>query len=73
MMNDFNFYLKWSATVMLIVYTAMTNMQITPANLWVGLISSTMWLIWSLRIQEWSLIVVNAMLVCIGVVGVYTV
>ena len=69
-MRDFNFYLKWSATVVLIIFTIMTNLQITPANLWVGVISSAMWSLWSIRIREWSLIVVNTMMLVIGIVGV---
>lgn len=69
-MKDFNFYLKWSATVVLIAFTVMTNLQMTPANLWVGVLSSAMWSLWSIRIREWSLIVVNTMMLVIGIVGV---
>lgn len=70
MNKDLNFYLKWSATVVLIIFTVMTNLQMTPANLWVGVVSSAMWSWWSIRIREWSLIVVNTMLLGIGLVGV---
>lgn len=69
-MKDFNFYLKWSATVVLIIFTVMTNLQMTPANLWVGVLSSAMWSLWSFRVKEWSLIVVNTMMLGIGIVGV---
>lgn len=69
MNKDFNFYLKWSATVVLIIFTVLTNLQITPLNLWVGVLSSAMWSLWSIRIREWSLIVVNCMMLLIGIVG----
>lgn len=69
-MKNFDFYLKWSATVMLILYTVLTNLQVTPTNLWVGVVSSAMWSLWSIRVKEWSLIVVNTMMLGIGIVGV---
>lgn len=69
-MKDFNFYLKWTATAVLIVFTIMTSLQITPANLYVAALSSAMWSLWSIRIREWSLIVVNCTMLVINIVGI---
>ena len=70
-MKDFNFYLKWSATAITIVFAVMTALQMTPYNVWVANISSLMWLWWSFRVREWSLVVVNAGLLIVYFVGLF--
>jgi len=66
MNKDLNFYIKWTATAVTLAFAVLTSLQITPLNLWVANISSLMWVVWALRIKEWSLVVVN-----IGLLGVY--
>ena len=65
-MKDVNFYLKWSATAVTLAFAVLTAAQITPLNIWFANISSVMWLVWALRIKEWSLVAVNG-----GLLAVY--
>ena len=55
----FNFWLKWLSTAVTLTFAILTSMQITPLNIVVANISSLMWLLWSYRVREWSLVVVN--------------
>ena len=71
MKNDFNFYLKWSATFATLVFAVMTSLQMTPYNIWIANISSLMWLFWAIRVREWSLVVVNAGLLLIYFAGLF--
>lgn len=66
MNKDFNFYLKWSATAVTLLFAVLTSLQVTPLNLYIANISSLMWVMWSARVKEWSLVVVNT-----GLLGVY--
>jgi hypothetical protein len=70
-MKDFNFYLKWAATFLTLAFAVMTSMRLTPYNIWIANISSLMWLIWSLRVKEWSLVVVNTGLLLVYAAGLF--
>lgn len=69
MNKDLNFYLKWSATAITIIFAILTSLQITPLNIWVANISSLMWVIWAIRVKEWSLVVVNIGLLVVYFIG----
>ena len=71
MNKEFNFWLKWSATAITIIFAIMTSMQITPYNVWVANLSSVMWLWWAIRVREWSLVVVNAGLLVVYFAGLF--
>jgi len=71
MNKDFNFYLKWLATAVTIAFAIMTVLQMNPYNVWMANLSCVMWLYWSLRIKEWSLVVVNAGLLTVYFIGLF--
>ena len=71
MKRDLNFYLKWSATAVTLLFAVMTSLQITPYNVWVANLSSAMWVVWALRIREWSLVVVNVGLLLVYFAGLF--
>lgn len=69
MNKDINFYLKWSATAVTLAFAVLTSLQITPLNLYLANISSLMWVVWSIRVREWSLVVVNVGLLLVYFLG----
>lgn len=71
MIRDTNFFLKWSATAMTIAFAVMTSLQITPYNVWLANVSCVVWLWWSIRVKEWSLVVVNSALLAVYFVGLF--
>lgn len=70
-MLNLNFWLKWTATAFLIAFAILTSLDIEPLNIWVANISTLLWLIWSIRIRELSLIVVNTTLLLVYFAGLF--
>jgi hypothetical protein len=66
-----NFFLKWVATAVTLLFAVLTSLQITPINIWVANVSSVMWLVWAVRIREWSLVVVNFGLLAVYFAGLF--
>jgi uncharacterized membrane protein len=63
----FDNIIKWSACVLTMCGAVATTQGIDPANVFLLTIGGTLYLIWSIRIREWNLIVVNiAMLMIYG-------
>lgn len=58
--------LKWTATVLLIVGTAINNLGFQPAGPLTLLLGGVVWLIVSIRWREPALIVTNLMMVMTG-------
>lgn len=68
--NAFDFLVKWGATIFTILGAILSSVNIYPLNAWVLGISSVFWVIFSIRIKESSLVVVNLGLLIIYFVGV---
>jgi hypothetical protein len=64
-----NNILKWSACFLTLGGALTTSLQIDPLNIYLLNVGSTLYLIWAIRIRELSLIVINAGLLVIYVVG----
>ena len=57
--------LKWTACVLTMAGAVLTTLAIDPFNVFLLTIGGTIYLIWSIRIREWSLVVVNVALLAI--------
>lgn len=66
-----NRVLKWSATAVTIAGAVLTSLNLFPWNVAAFNIGSVLWLLFAFRIQERSLIVVNAALLMIYMVGLF--
>ena len=62
--------LKWTATVLILVGAVLTSLAVDPLNIYVMNVGTLIWLIWALRIRDNALIVVNAGLLVIYLMGV---
>jgi hypothetical protein len=68
-MNSLDTKLKWAATAVLIVATAFTSLNIYPLGPILYLIGGLLWLIVSIRWKEPALIVTNAVLASVNLIG----
>lgn len=68
-MKDLNWYLKWTATAILIVGTAVNSLGYYPAGPLILVLGGLLWLIVSIRWKEASLIVVNSVMTATGLAG----
>ena len=68
-MKDLNWYLKWTATAILIVGTAVNSLGYYPAGPLILVVGGLLWLIVSIRWREPSLIVVNTVMSATGIAG----
>jgi hypothetical protein len=64
-----NFILKWTACVATLAGALCTALRADPANIYLLNAGALLYLIWSVRIREFNLILVNAALLTIYVVG----
>lgn len=62
--------LKWTATVLILIGAVLTSLAIDPWNIYLMNAGTLIWLIWALRIRDNALIVVNAGLLVIYMMGV---
>lgn len=69
MKKDLNWYLKWCATVILIVGTAVNSLGYYPEGPLILAVGGVLWLIVSIRWRESSLIVTNAVMLVTGLGG----
>lgn len=60
---------KWVACAVTLTGALCTSLQIDPLNIWLLNAGALLYLIWSVRIREWSLVVINAGLLLIYIVG----
>lgn len=60
---------KWVACAVTLAGALCTSLQIDPLNIWLLNAGALLYLIWSVRIREWSLVVINAGLLLIYIVG----
>jgi hypothetical protein len=65
----FNSFLKWSATFLVILFSYLTVTERMPYNYYVQIASSILWIWWSIRISEKSLIVTNSVILIMFLYG----
>jgi hypothetical protein len=70
-MKDINFILKWTACFTTLAGALCTALRIDPLNIYLLNTGSLLYLIWSLRIRELNLIVINGGLLAIYIVGLF--
>ena len=61
--------LKWSGCVLVCLGALCTSLRIDPLNIWLMNAGAFTYLLWSIRIRENSLIVVNGVLLGLYLVG----
>ena len=66
-----NSYLKWTATTATLIGAALTSFRIDPANIYMLNLGAALFLIWSIRIKEHSLISVNLGVLLIYAIGIF--
>jgi hypothetical protein len=71
MNKDFNWWLKWVACFITLAGALCTSLRIDPLNIYLLNAGAALYLLWSLRIKEWSLVSINAGLLIIYVVGLF--
>jgi hypothetical protein len=64
-----NTVLKWTACAATLVGAACTALNVYPLNIALLNLGSVLYLMWAVRIREWNLIVVNAVLLLIYIIG----
>jgi hypothetical protein len=70
MKKDLNFYLKWLATITLIIGTAVNSLGFYPEGPIILITGGALWLTVSIRWREPALIVTNAVMSLTAIVGV---
>ena len=65
MLIDKDFVLKWTACLVTLAGALCTALRIDPMNIYLLNAGAFLYLIWSIRIREWNLIVINAALLTI--------
>lgn len=70
-MLSLNFVLKWVACIVTLSGALCTALRIDPTNIYLLNLGAILYLIWSIRIREWNLIVVNVVLLLIYCVGLF--
>ncbi len=68
---DTNFWLKWTACIVTLAGALCTALRIDPTNIYLLNAGAAIYLVWSIRIREWNLIVINAALLIIYIVGLF--
>ncbi len=71
MKERINNYLKWTACAVTLTGALCTSLRVDPLNIYLLNCGAALYLIWSLRIREWSLVTINAGLLLIYVVGLF--
>jgi hypothetical protein len=66
-----NSTLKWTACAVTLAGALCTALRIDPLNIYLLNAGALIYLVWSLRIREWSLVTINAGLLAIYVVGLF--
>ena len=64
-----NNVLKWVACAVTLSGALCTSLQIDPLNIWLLNGGAVLYLVWSWRIREWSLVTINFGLLAIYILG----
>lgn len=70
MKRDLNFYLKWLATITLIVGTGINSLGFYPIGPIILIVGGLMWMIVSIRWKEPAMIVTNLTMSLTAIIGV---
>ena len=70
-MRSLNFWLKWVACAVTLSGALCTALRIDPMNIYLLNLGAVLYLMWSIRIREWNLIVVNVALLLIYITGLF--
>lgn len=70
-MPAFNAVLKWSGMAAVVAGALCTSFRIDPLNIYLLNLGAVLYLVWSVRIKEWNLIIVNGVLLAIYIVGLF--
>ena len=65
-----NTWLKWTATVLTIIGAVAVTLDVAWWDVTVLTVASIVWIVWSFRIQEWSLVTVNVFMITIYGYGI---
>jgi hypothetical protein len=68
-MKKIDVWLKWFATGTLILGAILTTVDIRPLNIWMFNTGNLAWLIVGIMWREWSLVVLNLVLIAIYAYG----
>ncbi len=68
---DMDFWLKWIACIVTLAGALCTALRVDPTNIYLLNLGAAIYLVWSIRIREWNLIVINAALLLIYIVGLF--
>ena len=68
-LNSPDWYLKWVATIILIIGTAVNSAGFYPAGPLLLTLGGVFWLIVSIRWKEMSLIITNSVMLFTGIAG----
>lgn len=63
--DEINSILKWLATVITIIGAITVSYKVDPLNIYLLNLACILWIWWALRIREWSIIVVNVVMLVI--------
>lgn len=66
---SFDWWLKWTACVITLAGAISTSAGLDPYNVYLLNVGAAVYLWWSIRIREWSLITINTGLLIIYLVG----
>jgi hypothetical protein len=66
-----NTWLKWIACAVTLCGALCTSLQIDPLNIWLLNLGAVLYLAWSYRIREWSLVTINGGLLAIYLIGLF--
>jgi hypothetical protein len=64
-----NNILKWTGFLAVVLGAAFTSLRIDPLNIYFLNLGAALCLIWSIRIREWNLVIVNGVLLAIYIFG----
>jgi hypothetical protein len=70
-MLSLNWWLKWVACAVTLSGALCTALRIDPTNIYLLNLGAVLYLVWSIRIREWNLIVVNVALLLIYITGLF--
>jgi hypothetical protein len=70
-MSSLNWWLKWVACAVTLSGALCTALRIDPTNIYLLNLGAVLYLMWSIRIREWNLIVVNVALLLIYITGLF--
>jgi hypothetical protein len=59
MNNHLNIFLKWSATILTILGALAITHKLDPLNIYLLNVGSVLWIMWSFRIREYAILIVN--------------